>query len=66
MASRPQLASTGGWVVVDHHVMPAHDFVPHYPRPDCSCRPTPDPADPRVLIHHAADMREHYEHARPS
>jgi hypothetical protein len=60
-----------GWIVIgrrggDQHIIPRDDLAPHIESRACPCRPTPDPDEPRVIIHHSADMREHYEAARPS
>ena len=43
------------------HVVPLNDLREHTPRIDYWCRPTPDDAEPRVILHHALDQREKYE-----
>jgi hypothetical protein len=60
-----------GWIVTGYrgegqHIMPVDDLVPHTRSLACPCRPSRDPEESRVIIHHSADGREHVEDARPS
>lgn len=64
------IAFTGGWDVMrtgdeatgDRHVVPRNDQAPHVLTRRCSCGPRiEDTALWTVVIHHAADKREHFE-----
>lgn len=67
----PKPIAFGGWDVIrssestfsDLHVVPRFDLVPHIVSVKCGCGPkVEETALRRVVIHHAADNREHYEH----
>jgi hypothetical protein len=45
----------------DVHVMPVGDLREHEESDRCWCAPTRDASKPLVVVHHAADMREHAE-----
>jgi len=43
------------------HVVPLNDLREHVAQINCWCHPTPDDAEPQVILHHALDQREKYE-----
>ena len=56
--------TTKGWAIVidrDVHVIPIDDEIPHVHDDTCPCRPSRDEQQPGIVIHHAADGREHFE-----
>jgi nicotinamide mononucleotide adenylyltransferase len=48
------------------HVVPVDDLRAHVEAPGCWCAPTQDAEEPRLWVHHAADMREHFEPGGPA
>lgn len=46
------------------HVIPNNDLREHVAQADCWCKPTQDPEEPRLYVHHAMDRREEYEQGR--
>lgn len=52
----------GKWLVEevrgDVHVMPLDDWIIHSRSRYCECRPY---TEERMVVHHAADAREHFE-----
>jgi hypothetical protein len=45
----------------DIHVIPVNDLREHVESSSCWCAPAQDDECPLLYIHHAADMREHFE-----
>jgi hypothetical protein len=43
------------------HVIPVNDLREHVATGSCWCKPTPDPEEPFVMIHHSMDLREQFE-----
>ena len=41
------------------HIVPIDDLVEHVLDPECWCNPTPEEDQPRMIVHHSMDRREH-------